>query len=123
MSGNTKGSNYICRCNSLTGPNIGELRFGQILRFIGSFKDIQHVITCIYFRWFTIVTNLCNKHIKKLFCHRWVMEVVGVLRKVSTQLCLVSRNVIFISELRYEQWMQKALRSRQRQNYIRMLYR
>ncbi|XP_031758125.1 endoplasmic reticulum membrane-associated RNA degradation protein isoform X2 [Xenopus tropicalis] len=73
-------------------------------------------------KWFTIVTNLCNKHIKKLFCHRWVMEVVGVLRKVSTQLCLVSRNVIFISELRYEQWMQKALRSRQRQNYIRMLY-
>ncbi|XP_018120727.1 endoplasmic reticulum membrane-associated RNA degradation protein isoform X2 [Xenopus laevis] len=89
---------------------------------IKDFTDVEDLDYCILTDKFTTMTNLCNKHIKKLFCHRWVVEVVGILRKVSTQLYLISRNVIFISELRYEQWMQKALRSRQRQNYIRMLY-
>jgi len=35
----------------------------------------------------------------------------------------VSEQVIASSELRYEQWMKKTLRSRQRENYLRMLTR
>ncbi|MEE6475438.1 hypothetical protein FKM82_010746 [Ascaphus truei] len=72
-------------------------------------------------KWINTMTELCSKRIRTLYCHRWVLEAVGVLRKVSTQCHLVSNNIISASELRFEQWLNKTLRSRQRQNYLRML--
>ncbi|XP_075453147.1 endoplasmic reticulum membrane-associated RNA degradation protein isoform X3 [Ascaphus truei] len=72
-------------------------------------------------KWINTMTELCSKRIRTLYCHRWVLEAVGVLRKVSTQCHLVSNNIISASELRFEQWLSKTLRSRQRQNYLRML--
>ncbi|XP_053566970.1 endoplasmic reticulum membrane-associated RNA degradation protein [Bombina bombina] len=72
-------------------------------------------------KWFSTMKELCNTHIRTLYCNRSVLEAVGVLRKVSAQCHLVSKNVISALELRYEQWLNKTLRSRQRQNYIRML--
>ncbi|MEE6475430.1 hypothetical protein FKM82_010746 [Ascaphus truei] len=74
-------------------------------------------------KWINTMTELCSKRIRTLYCHRWVLEAVGVLRKVSTQCHLVSNNIISASELRFEQWLNKTLRSRQRQNYLRMLSR
>ncbi|KAM4694954.1 endoplasmic reticulum membrane-associated RNA degradation protein [Discoglossus pictus] len=72
-------------------------------------------------KWLSTVKELCGKHIQTLYCNRWVLEAVGILRKVSLQCCLVAQNIISATELRYEQWLNKTLRSRQRQNYLRML--
>ncbi|XP_018415473.1 PREDICTED: endoplasmic reticulum membrane-associated RNA degradation protein [Nanorana parkeri] len=72
-------------------------------------------------KWFISMKARCSKHISNLYCHRWIMEVVNILRRVTAQCQLVSTNIITTSNLRYEQWENKTLRSRQRQNYIRML--
>ncbi|XP_063773708.1 endoplasmic reticulum membrane-associated RNA degradation protein isoform X2 [Pseudophryne corroboree] len=72
-------------------------------------------------RWFVSMKDLCNKRISNLYCHRWVLEAVSILRKISTQFLLVSENIVSTSRFRYEQWLNKTLRSRQRQNYLRML--
>ncbi|XP_053316148.1 endoplasmic reticulum membrane-associated RNA degradation protein isoform X2 [Spea bombifrons] len=72
-------------------------------------------------KWFNNICTLCSIHIHNLYCHRRVLEAVGVLRKVVKQCILVSDNVLSISEARYKQWLDKTLRSRQRQNYLRML--
>ncbi|XP_075059566.1 endoplasmic reticulum membrane-associated RNA degradation protein isoform X2 [Mixophyes fleayi] len=72
-------------------------------------------------RWFVSMKEMCNKRISNLYCHRWVLETVSILRKVSTQCLLVSCNILSTSKLRYEQWLNKTLRSRQRQNYLRLM--
>ncbi|XP_071997118.1 endoplasmic reticulum membrane-associated RNA degradation protein isoform X2 [Engystomops pustulosus] len=72
-------------------------------------------------KWFLSTKDLCRKHISNLYCPRLVLEAVSVLHKVSTQCHQVSNNIISISELRYEQWQNKILRSRQRHNYQRLL--
>ncbi|XP_040285283.1 endoplasmic reticulum membrane-associated RNA degradation protein isoform X2 [Bufo bufo] len=72
-------------------------------------------------KWFVSMTELCRRRISNLFCPRLVLEAVGVLRKVSTQCHQVSDNIVTTSQLRYEQWQNKTLRSRQRQNYQRLL--
>ncbi|KAM9316724.1 endoplasmic reticulum membrane-associated RNA degradation protein [Gastrophryne carolinensis] len=71
-------------------------------------------------RWFTCMTDICRKKIPTLYCHQWVMEVVSILRKCTAQCQAVSTNVIFASKLKYQQWQEKTLRSRQRENYLRM---
>ncbi|XP_010187089.1 PREDICTED: endoplasmic reticulum membrane-associated RNA degradation protein, partial [Mesitornis unicolor] len=68
-----------------------------------------------------LLTELCDTHICTLYSPRPVLEVVVVLRKISTQCHQVSEQVIASTELRYKQWMNKTLRSRQRHNYLRML--
>ncbi|XP_044146283.1 endoplasmic reticulum membrane-associated RNA degradation protein isoform X2 [Bufo gargarizans] len=73
-------------------------------------------------KWFVSMTELCRRRISNLFCPRLVLEAVGVLRKVSTQCHQVSNNIVTTSQLRYEQWQNRTLRSRQRQNYQRLLY-
>ncbi|XP_042651539.1 endoplasmic reticulum membrane-associated RNA degradation protein-like isoform X1 [Tyto alba] len=65
--------------------------------------------------------ELCDTRICTLYSPRPVLEMVVVLRKISTQCHQVSEQVIASTELRYEQWMNKTLRSRQRHNYLRML--
>ncbi|NXE04546.1 EMARD protein, partial [Lophotis ruficrista] len=68
-----------------------------------------------------LLIELCNMRIRTLYSPRPVLEIVVVLRKISTQCHQVSEQVIASSELRYKQWMNKTLRSRQRHNYLRML--
>ncbi|NXI48579.1 EMARD protein, partial [Galbula dea] len=65
--------------------------------------------------------ELCDKHICTLYSPRPVLEILVILRKISTQCHQVSQQVIASTELRYKQWMNKTLRSRQRHNYLRML--
>ncbi|XP_069810423.1 endoplasmic reticulum membrane-associated RNA degradation protein [Dendropsophus ebraccatus] len=73
-------------------------------------------------KWFVTIRELCGKRISTLYCPRLVLEAVGVLRKISTQCHQVSDNILSTSQQRYEQWQNKTLRSRQRQNYQRLLY-
>ncbi|NXK92203.1 EMARD protein, partial [Formicarius rufipectus] len=68
-----------------------------------------------------LLTGLCDTRICTLFSPRPVLEIVAILRKISTQCHQVSEQVIASAEVRYTQWMNKTLRSRQRHNYLRML--
>ncbi|KAK2531474.1 Ermard [Columba guinea] len=68
-----------------------------------------------------LLIELCDTHICTLYSPRPVLEVLVVLRKISTHCHQVSEQVIASAELRYKQWMNKTLRSRQRHNYLRML--
>ncbi|KAJ7342220.1 hypothetical protein JRQ81_009682 [Phrynocephalus forsythii] len=67
-----------------------------------------------------LLTDLCSKHLQLLFCPRSVLEIVVVLRQISTQCQQVSCQVISNCHTRHWQWMNKSLRSRQRHNYMRM---
>ncbi|NXB26423.1 EMARD protein, partial [Rhagologus leucostigma] len=68
-----------------------------------------------------LLMELCDTRICTLYSPRPVLEVVVVLRKISTQCHQVSQQVIAGAGLRYTQWVNKTLRSRQRHNYLRML--
>ncbi|NXN32647.1 EMARD protein, partial [Nycticryphes semicollaris] len=68
-----------------------------------------------------LLNALCDTRICTLYSPRRVLETVVVLRKICTQCHQVSEQVIASTELRYKQWMDKTLRSRQRHNYLRML--
>ncbi|NXM94472.1 EMARD protein, partial [Sylvia borin] len=68
-----------------------------------------------------LLVELCDTHICTLYSPRPVLEVVAVLRRISAQCHQVSQQVIAGAELRYAQWVNKTLRSRQRHNYRRML--
>ncbi|NXG52336.1 EMARD protein, partial [Psilopogon haemacephalus] len=68
-----------------------------------------------------LLIELGNTRIRTLYSPRPVLEILLVLRKISTQCHQVSEQVITSTELRYKQWMNKTLRSRQRHNYLRML--
>ncbi|XP_075807642.1 endoplasmic reticulum membrane-associated RNA degradation protein isoform X2 [Microtus pennsylvanicus] len=86
--------------------------------------------------------HACNSLISKILCElcrhvpgstcavggsdglppeRLVLEVVVVLRGISSQCQRVSAQVIASLQLRHRQWVERKLRSRQRQNYLRML--
>ncbi|XP_074945661.1 endoplasmic reticulum membrane-associated RNA degradation protein [Phalacrocorax aristotelis] len=68
-----------------------------------------------------LLIELCDRRICTLYSPRPVLEILVVLRKISAQCHQVSEQVIASTELRYKQWMNKTLRSRQRHNYLRML--
>ncbi|NXL94340.1 EMARD protein, partial [Alectura lathami] len=68
-----------------------------------------------------LLTELCDRQTSTLYSPRPVLEVLVVLRKISTQCHQVSEQVAASVKLRFGQWMKKALRSRQRHNYLRML--
>ncbi|XP_041106661.1 endoplasmic reticulum membrane-associated RNA degradation protein-like isoform X3 [Polyodon spathula] len=71
--------------------------------------------------WSQLLKEIWNLHISTLYCPRTVIEVVSLLRKITSQCQIVSEKVISSSESRYNQWMNKSLRSRQRLTYLRML--
>ncbi|NXO33454.1 EMARD protein, partial [Locustella ochotensis] len=68
-----------------------------------------------------LLVELCDTRICTLYSPRPVLEVVAVLRRISAQCHQVSQQVIASAGLRYTQWVNKTLRSRQRHNYRRML--
>uniref|UniRef100_A0A8C5S0T0 ER membrane associated RNA degradation n=1 Tax=Laticauda laticaudata TaxID=8630 RepID=A0A8C5S0T0_LATLA len=67
-----------------------------------------------------LLIELCSKHIHTLFSPRTILETIVVLRQISTHCHHVSRQVISVCETKYEQWINKSLRSRQRLNFLRM---
>ncbi|XP_074674652.1 endoplasmic reticulum membrane-associated RNA degradation protein isoform X2 [Strix aluco] len=68
-----------------------------------------------------LLIELCDTRVCTLYSPRPVLEILVVLRKISAQCHQVSEQVIASTELRYKQWMNRTLRSRQRHNYLRML--
>ncbi|XP_010386655.2 endoplasmic reticulum membrane-associated RNA degradation protein isoform X5 [Rhinopithecus roxellana] len=80
-------------------------------------KDLDHLPTET---WPQLLRELCNTPVPTLFCPRIVLEVLVVLRSIGKQCHRVSGQVTVASELRHRQWVERTLRSRQRQNYLRM---
>ncbi|XP_059032439.1 endoplasmic reticulum membrane-associated RNA degradation protein isoform X5 [Mustela lutreola] len=72
-------------------------------------------------RWPEAIQELCGTRIRTLFCPRTVLEVVTVLRSISACCACVSRQVAASAELRHQQWVERRLRSRQRQTYLHMV--
>lgn len=68
-----------------------------------------------------LVIKLLANSIHTLYCSRTLLEVVALLRKVAFQCLTVSEQVTNGAATRQQQWLSKSLRSRQRQNYLRML--
>uniref|UniRef100_A0A2K6CFJ5 ER membrane associated RNA degradation n=1 Tax=Macaca nemestrina TaxID=9545 RepID=A0A2K6CFJ5_MACNE len=80
-------------------------------------KDLDHLPTET---WPQLLRELCSTPVRTLFCPRIVLEVLVVLRSIGKQCHRVSGQVTIASELRHRQWVERTLRSRQRQNYLRM---
>ncbi|XP_050643069.1 endoplasmic reticulum membrane-associated RNA degradation protein isoform X5 [Macaca thibetana thibetana] len=80
-------------------------------------KDLDHLPTET---WPQLLRELCSTPVRTLFCPRIVLEVLVVLRSIGKQCHCVSGQVTIASELRHRQWVERTLRSRQRQNYLRM---
>ncbi|XP_047588444.1 endoplasmic reticulum membrane-associated RNA degradation protein isoform X3 [Lutra lutra] len=72
-------------------------------------------------RWPEAIQELCGTPIWTLFCPRTVLEVVTVLRSIGACCACVSRQVAASVELRHRQWVERRLRSRQRQTYLHMV--
>ncbi|XP_040584121.1 endoplasmic reticulum membrane-associated RNA degradation protein isoform X2 [Mesocricetus auratus] len=72
-------------------------------------------------KWPRLLKELCSARIPTLFCPRLVLEVLVVLRGISSQCQCVCDQVTASLQLRHRQWVERKLRSRQRQNYLRML--
>ncbi|XP_067901579.1 endoplasmic reticulum membrane-associated RNA degradation protein-like isoform X2 [Heterodontus francisci] len=68
-----------------------------------------------------LITKLLAGHMCTLYCSRVVLEVVSLLRKMASQCLTVSEQIMNGAVSRHQQWLSKSLRSRQRQNYLRML--
>ncbi|XP_011790310.1 PREDICTED: endoplasmic reticulum membrane-associated RNA degradation protein isoform X4 [Colobus angolensis palliatus] len=80
-------------------------------------KDLDHLPTET---WPQLLRELCRTPVPTLFCPRIVLEVLVVLRSIGKQCYRVSGQVTVAAELRHRQWVERTLRSRQRQNYLRM---
>ncbi|PNI19611.1 ERMARD isoform 18 [Pan troglodytes] len=78
-------------------------------------KDLDRLPTEM---WPQLLRELCSTPVPTLFCPRIVLEVLVVLRSIGKQCRRVSSQVTVASELRHRQWVERTLRSRQRQNYL-----
>ncbi|XP_021103269.1 endoplasmic reticulum membrane-associated RNA degradation protein isoform X3 [Heterocephalus glaber] len=70
--------------------------------------------------WPPLLYALCNMHVSTLFCPRAMLEVLGVLRSITSHCQCVSSQVVTSLQLRHQQWEERRLRSRQRRNYLSM---
>ncbi|KAM9679578.1 endoplasmic reticulum membrane-associated RNA degradation protein isoform 1-T1 [Dama dama] len=71
--------------------------------------------------WPRLLHALCSIPVRTLFCPRAVLEVLAVLRRVSSHCRRVCDQVAACVELRRRQWEDRSLRSRQRRNYLRLV--
>ncbi|KAM8937519.1 endoplasmic reticulum membrane-associated RNA degradation protein isoform 3-T3 [Lycaon pictus] len=71
--------------------------------------------------WPQLIRELCGTPVPTLFCPRTVVEVLTVLRNISAQCARASGQVVASAGLRHQQWVERRLRSRQRQTYLHML--
>ncbi|NXC45458.1 EMARD protein, partial [Penelope pileata] len=111
LEGNTEASTLILKMAEI---------LSQLQRYLpqNCYSSDDPISTVVTER---LLIELCGMHTCTLYSPRPVLEVLVVLRKISTQCHQVSEQVIASIKLRYEQWMKKTLRSRQRHNYLRML--
>lgn len=116
------------RLDSTLESNAGNILVKAIFSSLQSQLPVQYMETVVpedYFQsgntWSQVLKEIWNLHISTLYCPRIVIEVVSLLRKITSQCQIVSEKVISSSESRYSQWMKKSLRSRQRLTYLRML--
>lgn len=72
-------------------------------------------------KWPWLLSELCSSHIPTLFCPRVTLEVLVVLRGISSQCQRTSDQIIASLQFKHRQLVERKLRSRQRQNYLRML--
>ncbi|XP_051020274.1 LOW QUALITY PROTEIN: endoplasmic reticulum membrane-associated RNA degradation protein [Acomys russatus] len=111
------GNSEACACRSLISNIVSEL--------------FLHMPACVCAvsgsdglppeKWPQLLSELCSTRVPTLFCPRAVLEVLVVLRGISSQCQRVSDQVLASLQLRHRQWAERRLRSRQRQNYLRML--
>ncbi|NXJ42981.1 EMARD protein, partial [Ciconia maguari] len=111
LEGNAEASTFILMISEI----ISQLQQYMPQSCCSSGDPINSVLTE------RLLNELCDMRICTLYSPRPVLEILVVLRKISTQCHQVSEQVIASTELRYKQWMNKTLRSRQRHNYLRML--
>ncbi|KAF4024742.1 hypothetical protein G4228_016616, partial [Cervus hanglu yarkandensis] len=71
--------------------------------------------------WPRLLHALCSIPVRTLFCPRAVLEVLAVLRRVSSHCRRVCDQVAACVQLRRRQWEDRSLRSRQRRNYLRLV--
>ncbi|XP_052025425.1 endoplasmic reticulum membrane-associated RNA degradation protein isoform X3 [Apodemus sylvaticus] len=115
--GRLEGNSDACDCNSLISKILCEL-----CRYVpGSACAANGLVGLPSEKWSQLLSGLCSTRIPTLFCPRIVLEVLVVLRGISLQCQRVSDQVIASLQLRHRQWVERRLRSRQRQNYVRML--
>ncbi|GAB1300542.1 ER membrane-associated RNA degradation [Apodemus speciosus] len=115
--GRLEGNSEACACNSLISKILCEL-----CHYVpGSACAVDGLDGLPSDKWSQLLSELCSTRIPTLFCPRIVLEVVGALRGISSQCQRVSDQVIASLQLRHRQWVERRLRSRQRQNYGRML--
>ncbi|XP_047413309.1 endoplasmic reticulum membrane-associated RNA degradation protein isoform X8 [Sciurus carolinensis] len=112
-----EGNSEVNACNSLITKLLHEL-FCHMPENHHAFHDPDGLPTE---KWPQLLAELCSTHIPTLFCPRGVLEVLVVLRSISTQCQHVSSQVLASLQLRHRQWVERRLRSRQRQNYVCML--
>lgn len=82
-----------------------------------------HVTLALACRWPQLLRDLCHVRVRTLFCPRAALEVLALLRRISASCHLVSGQVATSAELWHRQWEDRALRSRQRQTYLRLTRR
>ncbi|KFR16024.1 hypothetical protein N306_12053, partial [Opisthocomus hoazin] len=119
LEGNAEASTLILMISEI----ISQLQQYMPQNCSSSDDPVNSVLTESSFLFWRLLIELCDTHVCTLYSPRPVLEILVVLRKISTQCHRVSEQVIASAELRYEQWMKKTLRSRQRENYLRMLTR
>ncbi|XP_039076956.1 endoplasmic reticulum membrane-associated RNA degradation protein isoform X4 [Hyaena hyaena] len=104
-------------CNSLVTEIVSELchHLPENLR-VASDVDSLPVE-----KWPQVIRELCGTPVPTLFCPRTVLEVLTLLRNISTHCARVSSQVATSAERRQQQWVERRLRSRQRQTYLHML--
>ncbi|NXH55997.1 EMARD protein, partial [Rhabdornis inornatus] len=111
LEGNAEADTLILMISEI----ISQLQHYMPQNFCSSDDPINNVLTE------RPLVELCDTRICTLYSPRPVLEVVVVLRRISAQCHQVSQQVIAGAGLRYTQWVNKTLRSRQRHNYRRML--
>uniref|UniRef100_U3JKL1 ER membrane associated RNA degradation n=1 Tax=Ficedula albicollis TaxID=59894 RepID=U3JKL1_FICAL len=111
LEGNDEANTVILMISEI----ISQLQHYMPQNFCSSDDPIDSVLTE------RLLVELCDTRICTLYSPRPVLEVVVLLRKISAQCHQVSQQVTAGAGLRYTQWVNKALRSRQRHNYRRML--
>ncbi|NXH42046.1 EMARD protein, partial [Dicaeum eximium] len=111
LEGNAEANTLILMISEI----ISQLQHYMPQNYCSSDDSISSVLTE------RLLVELCDARICTLYSPRPVLEVVVLLRKISAQCHQVSQQVTAGAGLRYTQWVNKTLRSRQRHNYRRML--
>ncbi|XP_053769817.1 endoplasmic reticulum membrane-associated RNA degradation protein isoform X3 [Desmodus rotundus] len=108
----------INACNSLIIKVMWEL-YGHVPenhRVSSDFKNVP-----VENRWPQPLPELCSIHIPTLFWPRAMLEVLALLRSISSCCTQVALQVATSLEQRQQQWAERTLRSRQRRNFLCML--